>query len=194
VAGLPATHWRFGLPVLRSDRLTLREPTPADAHSVFRELCVPDVCQYVPPPPTQVDGIERMIAKSNERRAAGDGFTFGIQPDDAGEIVGILQFVSSRDHAAAMAVPGVWELGFALSSRYWGRGMLGEAAGEALAFAFGEVGLDAVEAWVIAENRRANRVLEKLGAVAVQKPHTRSPDGRTADFVLWTVRNPRAVR
>jgi len=83
-------------------------------------------------------------------------------------------------------------LGFALSSRYWGAGLICEAARLALGFAFQQVGLDAVEAWVIAENRRANRALEKLGGVAVTKPKTQAPDGRTADFVVWTLRD--AVR
>ena len=67
--------------------------------------------------------------------------------------------------------------------------MLGEAAVLALGFAFRQVGLEAVDAWVIAENRRANRALEKLGGVAVRKANTRSPDGRTADFVVWTMRD-----
>jgi RimJ/RimL family protein N-acetyltransferase len=76
-----------------------------------------------------------------------------------------------------------------LGSRYWGAGLLGEAAALVLGFAFRQVGLEAVEAWVVAENRRANRALEKLGGVAVHKPDTRSPDGRTADFVVWTLRD-----
>jgi [ribosomal protein S5]-alanine N-acetyltransferase len=189
VGDASTVDWRLRLPVLRNDRMWLREPVPSDAPAVFRELCVPEVCQYVPPPPTAVDGIERMIAKSIERRLAGQAFLFGIQPAGSGELAGILQFVSSRDHLGHAATPAVWELGFALSSRYWGVGLLGEAATMALQFAFKRVGLEAVEAWVIAENRRANRALEKLGGVPAAKPNTRAPDGRTADFVLWTLRD-----
>jgi ribosomal-protein-alanine N-acetyltransferase len=181
--------WRLGLPVLRSDRVLLREPVLSDAPALFRELCVPEVCQYVPPPPPAVDGIQRMIAKGIERRRAGQVFSFGIQPAASDELAGILQFVSSRDHRRPSATPAVWELGFALSARYWGAGLLGEAATMALGFAFRRVGLEAVEAWVIADNRRANRALEKLGGVPVSKPNTQAPDGRTADFVLWTLRD-----
>lgn len=181
------TDWRLGLPVLRSRRLLLREPEPADAPVVFRELCTPDVCRYVPPPPPAVEGIERMIAKGIERRRAGQAFNFGIQPAASDELMGIIQFVSSRNHEARGAIPTVWELGFALSARYWGMGLLGEAAEMALEFAFRRVGLDAVEAWVVSENRRANRAIEKLGGVPVHKPNTQAPDGRVADFVLWTI-------
>ncbi len=149
------------------------------ASSAFRRSA-----STLPPPPAAVDGIERMIAKGIERRQAGQVFSFAIQLADSGELAGILQFVSSRDHVSDAAIPAVWELGFALSARYWGAGLLGEAAAMALGFAFGRVGLDAVEAWVIAENRRANRALEKLGGVAVFKPNTQAPDGRIADFVL----------
>jgi RimJ/RimL family protein N-acetyltransferase len=183
-----AADWRLGLPVLRNDRVLLREPVVADAPILFQELCVPEVCVYVPPPPTAVDGVERMITRSIERRKAGRAFLYGVQPAGRDELVGILQFVSSRDEGRLLATPAVWELGFALGSRYWGAGLLGEAAAIALEFAFRQVGLEAVEAWVIAENRRANRALEKLGGVAVQKTNTQSPDGRTADFVVWTLR------
>jgi ribosomal-protein-alanine N-acetyltransferase len=187
VAGATTVDWRLGLPVLRSDRLLLREPVLSDAPSIFRELCVPEVCRYIPPPPASVDGIERMILKGIERRQAGRVFSFGVQPAGSDEVAGLIQFVSSRDHASRGAVPAVWELGFALGERYWGAGLLVEAATMALRFAFRDVGLDAAEAWVIAENRRANRVLEKLGGVPVQMPNTQAPDGRTADFVVWTL-------
>ena len=186
------TDWRLGLPVLRNDRVLLREPVLADAPALFRELCVPEVCEYVPPPPTAVEGVERMITRSILRRKAGQAFLYGIQPADRLELGGILQFVSSREDDAQPVMPDVWELGFALGSRYWGAGLLGEAATMALQFAFKQVGLEAVEAWVVAENRRANRALEKLGGVADHKPNTLAPDGRTADFIVWTVRD--AVR
>ena len=71
---------------------------------------------------------------------------------------------------------------------------MGEAATMALRFAFGRVGLEAVEAWVIADNRRANRALEKLGGVPVSRPNAQAPDGRTADFVLWTLRDTERER
>jgi len=189
VSSDPTVDWRHGLPALRSDRVLLREPVLSDAPVLFRELCVPEVCEYVAPPPSAVEGVERMIAKGIERRQVGQVFSFGIQPAGSGELAGILQFVSSRDHFGHAAIPAVWELGFALSSRYWGAGLVCEAARLALGFAFQQVGLEAVEAWVIAENRRANRALEKLGGVPVAKPNTQAPDGRTADFVLWTLRD-----
>ena len=181
--------WQLGLPTLQTDRVLLREPVLIDAPAIFRELCVPDVCQYVPPPPPAVEGIERMITTGAERRRAGKAFSFGIQPAGSHELAGILQFVSTRDHANRASIPSVWEFGFALSARYWGIGLMSEAAVLAVEFAFGEVGLEGLEAWVIAENYRANRVLEKLGGVATTRPNTRSPDGRTADFVLWTLTN-----
>jgi RimJ/RimL family protein N-acetyltransferase len=184
-----ATDWRHGLPALRNDGVWLREPVLADAPVIFHELCVPEVCEYVPPPPTEVAGVERMITRSIERRKTGQGFMYGVQPAGSLDLVGILQFVSSRDHADRPAAPAVWELGFALGSRHWGAGLLGAAAEMALTFAFRRVGLEAVDAWVVAENRRANRALEKLGGVPVYKPNTQSPDGRTADFIVWTVRD-----
>ena len=181
--------WRLGLPVLVHGRVSLREPILADAPVLFRELCAQDVCEYVAPPPTAVDGVERMIAKGLERRRDGQAFSFGIQPVDADELAGIIQFVSTRDHVSQGTIPAVWELGFALGARYWGSGLMGEAAAMALQFAFSQVGLEAVEAWVVVENRRANRTLEKLGGVPESRSNVKAPDGRVANFVVWTLRD-----
>ena len=183
-----ATDWRLGLPVLRNDRVLLREPVLSDAPAIFGELCVPDVCAYVPPPPAEIAGVERMIRRSIERRKVGQAFLYGVQPAGNDDLAGILQFVSGRD-GDSPPDHVVWELGFALGSRYWGAGLVGEALTMALGFAFRQVGLETLDAWVIAENRRANRALEKLGGVAVYKPNTQSPDGRTADFMVWTLRD-----
>ena len=116
----PTVDWRLGLPVLRSDRVLLREPVLSDAPVLFRELCIPEVCEYVAPPPSAVEGVERMIAKGIERRQVGQVFSFGIQPAGSGELAGILQF-ASRDHLSHAAIPAVWELGFRAQLAILGR-------------------------------------------------------------------------
>jgi RimJ/RimL family protein N-acetyltransferase len=139
------TDWRLGLPVLVNGRVSLREPVMADAPILFRELCAPEVCQYVAPPPAAVEGVERMIAKGLERRRAGRAFSFGIQPAAGSELAGIIQFVSTRDHVNQSSIPAVWELGFALGARHWGSGLIGDAATMALQFAFTQVSLEGLK-------------------------------------------------
>jgi ribosomal-protein-alanine N-acetyltransferase len=50
-----------------------------------------------------------------------------------------------------------------LSPNYWGRGLANEASGRSLDYAFDELGLEEIFAFVPVENARAIRVLEGIG-------------------------------
>jgi RimJ/RimL family protein N-acetyltransferase len=52
---------------------------------------------------------------------------------------------------------------YLLKASYWGRGLATEAAGAALAYAFGELGLDRVDGGAAPENVASKRVMEKIG-------------------------------
>ena len=55
------------------------------------------------------------------------------------------------------------ELGFTFARANQGRGYAGEAAAAVLAYAFGTLGMERVEATIDARNSRAERLLERLG-------------------------------
>ena len=92
----PTHDWRTGLPVLEGSRVRLREPVLSDAPSLFREICCPEVCAFVPPPPPTVAGVELVIERGIEWRRAGRGFCFGLQTLHAGELAGMLQNAGMR--------------------------------------------------------------------------------------------------
>jgi RimJ/RimL family protein N-acetyltransferase len=76
-----------------------------------------------------------------------------------------------------VAVPG---LTWMLCRRAWGRGLMTEAAGAVVEYAFGSLGLDRVEAWVEATNVRslstACRIgLTEYGRLAQRYPHRTHP-------------------
>ena len=58
-----------------------------------------------------------------------------------------------------------WEadIGYELSPQYWGRGYATEAACAIVNFGFGELGLQRISSWCIADNVASTRVLERLG-------------------------------
>jgi RimJ/RimL family protein N-acetyltransferase len=58
---------------------------------------------------------------------------------------------------------GVYEVGFHLCARFWGRGLASEAALAVMAFAFGRLGATALFAGHHPHNRASERVLYKLG-------------------------------
>lgn len=55
------------------------------------------------------------------------------------------------------------ELGYVLSEKYWGRGIMPEAAEAVLRFAFEELGLSKVTVGHFPFNMQSKRVIEKLG-------------------------------
>ena len=57
----------------------------------------------------------------------------------------------------------VRELGYVLSEKYWGRGIMPEAAEAVLRFAFEELGLSKVTVGHFPFNMQSKRVIEKLG-------------------------------
>ncbi len=55
------------------------------------------------------------------------------------------------------------EVGWRLARSAWGKGYATEAARAALAFAFGELGLEEIVSFTAATNRRSMAVMERLG-------------------------------
>jgi RimJ/RimL family protein N-acetyltransferase len=76
-----------------------------------------------------------------------------------------------------VAVPG---LSWLLCRQAWGRGLMTEAAGAVVEYAFGSLGLDRVEAWVEATNVRSLSTARRIGLVeygrlAQRYPHRTRP-------------------
>jgi len=65
------------------------------------------------------------------------------------------------------------ELGCALGSAYWGRGLATEAGRAALDEAFGPLGLERVVATIHPRNLRSQRLAAKLGFVPASRRHVR---------------------
>ena len=65
-----------------------------------------------------------------------------------------------------LASPGFMpavEVGWRLASAAWGNGYAAEAGRAALAFGFGELGLDEIVSFTTVANHKSRRVMEKLG-------------------------------
>jgi len=182
----PAADWQSGLDMLVGERVVLREPVATDASSLMAELYTREVLEFAPEPPPTDEPIQEMIRCALEWRTNGRGWSFGIQLRDQPGLIGLIQFLSSRDRTKTVPITEPWEWGFALGSRHWGQGLFHEAGALALRFAFETARLNSVEAWVIAENHRADRALGKLGGTRAERPDTAAPDGRHGNFIVWT--------
>jgi [ribosomal protein S5]-alanine N-acetyltransferase len=177
-----ATDWRESLPVLQAAGVTLRELRLSDAPSLLAMLTTDEVARFISPPPTSVEGFERFIAWTHRERTAGRYVCFGIVPDGLDQAVGIIQV---RTLGSGFDIA---EWGFAVGSSFWGTGVFQEAARQVLGFAFGEVGVQRLEARSAVGNGRGNGALQKMGATReglLRKSFLR--EGVYHDQVIWSI-------
>ena len=169
--------------MLQAGAVTLRELRLADAPSLLQMLTTAEVSRFISPPPTSVDGFERFIAWTHRERAAGRYICFGVVPQR-------LRARRSASSRSGRSAPGfdIAEWGFAIGSAFWGTGMFQAAAKQVLGFAFGEVGIQRLEARSAVANGRGNGALQKIGATReglLRKSFLR--DGVYLDQVIWSI-------
>ena len=174
--------FRTTLPVLQGRRVTLREPRPADAASLFTLLSTDDVSRFISPPPSSVEGFERYIAWENRQRAAGQYVCFAIVTRGEDTPIGLI-------HVRALGPGfGTADWGFALGSEFWGKGIFNEAAELVLDFAFDVLDVHRLEARAALCNGRGNGALKKLGAdrEGILR-HAFFRNGDYLDQVMWSI-------
>jgi ribosomal-protein-alanine N-acetyltransferase len=178
----PSTDWKRQLPVIVGPNETLRELELSDAPALVSMISTEEVQRFVSPPPTTVEGFERLIAWAKNERQLGKGAIFGMVPEGMSSVVGLFQLRSLE--------PGfrTAEWGFMMSSAFWGTGLFTESARLVLDFTFTTLGVHRLEARAAVANGRGNGALRKLGAV--QEGILRRAflkNGRHLDQVLWSI-------
>lgn len=150
-------------PTLETERTILRKIADQDLDFIFSHFRDPDVCRYlVDSEPTGcVEDAKEIIAWCN-----GNGNPNSRQNRwlitlrENGQPIGTVGFHNwdKGNHIA--------ELGYDLSFAHWGRGIMSEVLQRALAFGFGEMHLNRVQAFVHLQNVASYQVLKKQGFVA----------------------------
>ena len=174
--------WRNELPALTGSLVTLRELRVSDAPALFASLTTEQVCRFISPPPSSVEGFERFIAWTHRQRNVGQYVCFAIVPHDSDMAIGIFQ-VRSLEPAF-----GTSEWGFAIAEEFWGTGVFMDGAKLVLDFAFNVLGAHRVEARAALRNGRGNGALRKLGAIqegVLRRSFLRN--GEYLDQALWTI-------
>src|SRR5476651_2397300 len=140
IGEVTGSDWRQGLPVLRGERVLLRELRASDAASLCTLLNTEEVSRFISPPPTTVDGFERFIAWTHRQRTAGTYVCFAVTLQGFDTAIGIIQ-VRQSDRRFETA-----EWGFAIGSAFWGTGVFQESAALVIDFSFDTVGVRRLEA------------------------------------------------
>lgn len=179
------------IPVLRGERVILRAWEPRDAEPFGALNADPVAMEHFPATLSRAES-DALIARAQaalETRGWG-WWCLEIDGGCAG-FVGL-----SVPSFEAHFTPCV-EIGWRMARRFWGRGYATEAARLARGFAFDELALPEIVSFTTVNNRRSQRVMERLDMTrnpAEDFDHPRLPAGHPQQrHVLYRLQNPNRV-
>jgi len=151
-------HWLP--PVLESERLRLRPLTLDDATAIFTYAQNPNVSRYTLWEPHQTiadsEDFIRSYALTNYATGVAEPWAVTLTgyPD---QVIGTIGCFWASEKSKSM------ELAYALDEKYWGRGLVAEAAKVVIPFCFEYYKLHRIQSQCKAENIASRRVMEKAG-------------------------------
>ena len=146
------------LPTLETERLLLRKITPADEADVFAYASDPEVPKFMSWAPHQsFEDSRAYLATVFKRYEKHNPGPWGIVHKGAAKLIGTCAYHDwQRNDRRA-------EIGYVLSRSYWGQGYMAEAVRALIAFGFGEMGLNRIQAMCDVPNTGSARVMDKVG-------------------------------
>jgi [ribosomal protein S5]-alanine N-acetyltransferase len=144
-------------PLLKTERLTLRQLRSSDDKEIFALRSNDNVNKYLDRKPSKsIDDAKNFIQTINENIQRNDSIYWAITLDGTDRLIGtICLFDFSQDHSKV-------EIGYELLPDFQGKGIMQEAASKVIQFGFQHVGLNSIEAYTHTENQGSTRLLEKL--------------------------------
>lgn len=160
--------------MIKTSRLLLRSWREEDLAGLAAMNADPRVMEFFPSPLTREESVV-FLGRLNAHIAA-HGFGFWAV-EEQGLFAGFIGL--ARPSFEAHFTPCV-EIGWRLQTACWGRGLATEGARAALAYGFGELGLDEIVAYTVPANQRSRRVMEKIGMSRAERDdfdHPRMAEG-----------------
>ena len=143
-------------PILETERLILRKPSPFDVTDIFLLRSDPKVNEFIVRPATENEDmarthIEKVINSINNNEAIEWVITLKGQPGVIGTIV--YWNIAPAENRA--------ELGYQLMPAYHRQGIMHEVFNAVLDYGFNIMGLESVEAYTHHANDASRKLLEK---------------------------------
>lgn len=144
-------------PVLKTERLTLRQLLSSDANEIFALRSDPNVNKYLDREPGKsMNDAKTFIQIINENIQRNDSIYWAITLSDTDKLIGtICLFNFSDDNITA-------EIGYELLPEWQGKGIMQEATSKVIDFAIQHIGLNTIKAYTHAENQSSTRLLERF--------------------------------
>lgn len=144
-------------PVIKTERLSLREIKPADVNTII------EISYYNSIQAGSEEEAQEMLNKINTDYLKGSSIHWGIEEISTGRITGTIGFYRGFDH-------GIGELGCVLLPSYRGKGIMTEAMSSAVIFGFNTAGLNRIKAVTSIQNIKALKLLDRLRFMKTLKP------------------------
>ena len=144
-------------PVLKTERLTLRQLVSSDDKEIFALRSNHNVNKYLDRKPSKtIDNARNFIQTINENIQRNDSIYWAITLNGTDKLIGtICLFNFSNANSKA-------EIGYELLPDFQGKGIMQEAASKVIDFGIQHIGLKLIEAYTHSENQSSTRLLEKL--------------------------------
>lgn len=149
---------RLKQPELLTNRLILRSLEPADAQLIFLLRSETDASQFVDRP--VMAGIEdglRFIRRISISISEGDCLYWALVPKTQSDLVGTICLWNWEPRSRQA------EISFELLEAWQGQGYMQEALQRVMEYAFDEMELQRIEAWVHPQNQRSINLLSRNG-------------------------------
>ena len=149
-----------GTQKLETERLILRPFSMDDVSAMYRNWTSDDqVTKFLTWPAHESEDITRMILSDwlTHYQEEENYYHWGIELKELGEVIGSLAVVNIRESI------GEAEIGYCLGKKWWGNGIMAEAAGAAVDYLFREAGFRRICACHDKNNPASGRVLQKIG-------------------------------
>jgi [ribosomal protein S5]-alanine N-acetyltransferase len=163
-------------PVLKTERLTLRQLISSDDNEIFALRSDDNVNKYLDRKRSKsIDDARNFIQTINENIQRNDSIYWAITLSGIDKLIGtICLFDFSNESSKA-------EIGYELLPGFQGKGIMQEAISIVIKFGFHHVGLNSIEAYTHSENEGSTRLLEKLDF----KRHSADDE----DFMIFKLTN-----
>ncbi|RPE79666.1 GNAT family N-acetyltransferase [Vulcaniibacterium tengchongense] len=106
--------------------------------------------------------IDALVDKRIADQARHGHSYWAVELRDSGELIGTCGIRVADDYPGT-PVQGMYEIGWRIAERHWGRGYAREAAQASLAWAWAHTPAPCVAAWTTPANERSRRLMQRLG-------------------------------
>lgn len=164
---------------LETERLVLRPIRLSDAQDMFEYASDDEVAKFVFEPHTSLENTREIIAQFFLPNTLGK---YAIVWKGTNQMIGTIDFHHLDKENKKV------EIGYTLSKKFWGRGIMPEAAEKLLWLAFEQLEFNVVYGLYDINNPRSGRVMEKIGMEPVGLfPRFLVNKGEAKDMMIYAI-------